>query len=321
VAINGAADGAGGLRVTLDAVGELVIAEGQASRGQVTLEPLDAGMDWFVEVRFTGTAATASVATGNYPGATGSASKAELQAAGFKSTAIGVKAVVRLDSQVGISPAVDEISVARCGVEAPKYEAKLIDTFERPNSSTLGEAELPATAAWLDPSATFKIVDGALQSSGELKVASILLSDELPLTGLRIRTSVRAVTGGSGPYLWADVNYNVAKGIRGASDNGFWVWGGPTESHFYTGIFPGGSELKHSAVKETDVYFVQLDRDGDAAVITVRERSFDGPILGVQFADALKVTPNPGQYLTVGDEGGDGTRWEDIRVDVFPTEQ
>jgi hypothetical protein len=41
---------------------------------------------------------------------------------------------VRLDSQVGISAAVDEISVARCGVEPPKYEAKLIDAFERPNS-------------------------------------------------------------------------------------------------------------------------------------------------------------------------------------------
>lgn len=317
VAINSAADGVGGLRATLDAVGELIITEGQASRGQIALEPLETGLDWFVElVVLSGGDARASVASGNYPGATGSTSKAELQITGLKSTATGKKTAVRLDSQAGIAPAVDELSVARCGVEPPQYEAKLVDTFERPDSTTIGHAELPTSATWLDPSATFRIVDGALQSNGQLKVASIPLA-ELPLTGLRIRTSIRAVTGGNAPYLWADVNFNVAQGIRGISNNGFWVWGGPTESHFYTGIFPGGGSLEHEAVPDTAVYFAQLDRDGDAAVLTVREHSFDGPILGVQFADALTATPDPGGYLTVGDEGGQGTRWEEIRVDVF----
>lgn len=318
VAVNAAADGDGGLRVTVAASGELVVSEGQASRGQVTFDPLDTGVEWFVEATFNGPSAHVTLASGNY--GKESSLKATVTTDSLTGTAKGAKAAVRLDSSSGIVPAVDEVSVARCGDEAPQYEAKLVDTFERPNSATLGKAELPATATWLDPSATFKIVDGGLQSSGELKAASILLPEQFPLMGLRIRTSVRAVTGGSGPYLWADVNFNVAQGIRGISDNGFWVWGGPTESHFNTGIFPGGGSLTHEVVAETDVYFVQLDRDGDTAVITVREGSFDGPILGVQFSDSLKATPNPGSYLTVGDEGGNGTRWEDIRVDVFPVE-
>jgi hypothetical protein len=318
VAANAADDGAAGIRVTLTASGELVLSEGASARGQAAFDPLDTGVDWFVEAELDGASARVTLASGSY--GKESSTIATIETDALKQTAQGVRAAVRLDSQVGIAPTVDELSIARCGVAAPEYEAKFVDTFERANSATIGKAELPATATWLDPSATFKIVDGALQSSGELQIASILLPEQVALTGLRIRTSVKAVTGGNGPYLWADVNFNVAQGVRGISEQGFWVWGDSIDSWFYTGIFPGGGEVKHDPGTETDVYFVQFDRDGDAAVITVREQSFEGPILGVQFKGALKATPNPGGYLTVGDEGGNGTRWEDIRMDVYPTD-
>jgi hypothetical protein len=317
LAANAADDGTGGLRLTLAASGELVLSEGASVREQAAFDPLDTGVDWFVEAELKGATAHVTLASGSYGKA--SATIATIETDALAETAQGERTAVKLESHVGISPALDELSIARCGVPAPDYEARFVDTFERANSATIGKAELPATATWLDPSGTFKIVNGGLQSSGGLKTASVLLPEQLPLTGLRIRTSVKAVSGGDGPYLWADVNFNVANGIAGIADNGFWISGRATESTFYTGIFPGGGSLEHNAA-ETDVYFVQLDREGAAAVITVREQSFDGPILGTQFAGALEPTPSPGEYLTVHDEGGDGTRWEDIRVDVYPTD-
>jgi hypothetical protein len=320
VGANTAADGAGGLRITLDAAGELVLGEGAAVRGQVSLEPLESDVDWFVEAVFKGADAVVSVSGKNYPGGAGSELKAELNASGLKGTAAGVKANVRLDSQAGVSPALDELSIARCGAAAPEYEAKLIDTFERANSASLGKAEFPTDAAWTAAAdSEIKIVDGALQTSGNLKPASIPL--EVPLVGLRIRATVSAVEGASGSFLWADVNFNVAKGIFGISETGFWVWGGSSETSFHTGIFPGGSERAHDGTISTGTkYFAELNRDANVGVITVRSQSYDGPILGAQYAGNLTAAPNPGKYLTVGDEGGPGTRFEDIRVDNYPAE-
>lgn len=289
--------------------------EGASARGQAAFDPLDTGVDWFVEAELVGASARVTLASGSY--GKPSSTVATIETDALKASAQGLRAAVRLDSQVGIAPAVDELSIARCGVAAPEYEARLIDTFERADATSLGKAELPATATWIDPSGSFTIVDGALQTSGDLDTASILLGEELPVAGLRIRTSVQAVTGGTGPYLWANVNFNVAQGYNGSPHQGFWVWGGPSETSFYTGLFTGGGELKHDAVAATDLYFAQLDRDGDTAVITVREGSFEGPILGVQYAGGLKITPNPGTYFTLGDSGGDGTRFEELRVDVL----
>ena len=318
VAANTAADGAGGLRVTLDAAGELIVGEGQAVRGQSSLEPLESDVDWFVEVVFKGTEAAATVSAKNYPGGAGSQLKAELNATGLKGTTAGLKASVRLDSEAGISPALDELSIARCGAEPPAYEAKLIDTFERANSASLGKAEFPANTTWVTADPEIKIVDGALQTAGNLKASSVPL--EVTLAGLRIRTTVRAVSSGNSPFLWANVNFNVPKEATGLPAQGFWVWGGPTEAKFYTGLFTGGGELGHNgSASPAEKYFVQMDRDGDAAVIAVRSQSFEGPILGAQFADKLMPNAYPGTYLTVGDAGGDGTRFEDIRVDNYPS--
>jgi len=130
------------------------------------------------------------------------------------------------------------------------------------------------------------------------------------------------VGGGQNPYLWADVNYNVPAGLHGSTLPGFWVWGPPNGNYFYTSIFRGVSnETKHDVGISPDVpYFVQLDRDGDVAVLTMREQSFTGPILSVDFDNDLSAMADPGGYFTVGDEGGDGTRFEELRLDNYIVE-
>jgi hypothetical protein len=316
VAINTAADGTGGLRLTLDAAGDLILSEGQATRGQTTFEPPATGVDWFVEGKFTGSDATVSVSTGGYPGEGLSAQQALLATSALKLSAKGVKAALRLDSSVGIDPALDELSIARCGLAAPEYTAHLIDQFERANSATLGSPEVPANASWSAGTSGTKIVDGAMQTVGDLKPVSIPL--QVPLVGLRVRTTISMVQA-ENAYLWADVNINVpADTVHG---QGLWVWAGPKETSFNTGLFVGGGEVAHPhTLAPSEKYYVEMDRDGDVAFISVRLKSFSGPILGVQYAAGLMANPEPGAYLTLSDEGGAGTRFEDIRVDSFPFE-
>lgn len=206
--------------------------------------------------------------------------------------------------------------MATCGLAAPEYEPKLIDTFERPDSDVLGKAEQPGDLAWSSSSASIKIVDGALQTAGELKVAAIPL--QVPITGLRVRATVRRVESSSGLGLWANVNVNVTPTSNGLPAQGFWVWG--DDSAFTTGIFTGGGEVQHDVGLSDQKYFVQMDRDADVAVVTVREQSFDGPIVGAQYAGALLQNAAPGGFFSLGDEGGAGVRFEDVRVDVYAPE-
>jgi hypothetical protein len=126
------------------------------------------------------------------------------------------------------------------------------------------------------------------------------------------------MVNGANPYLWADVNYNGQAGIHGSSLPGFWIFGGPT-GYFNTGIFAEVNlDPRHNVGISPDVpYFVQLDRDGDVAVLTVRTQSFAGPILVVNANDGLTGKPDTGSFFTVGDEGGDGTRFDDIRLDSY----
>jgi hypothetical protein len=85
---------------------------------------------------------------------------------------------------------------------APDPTPILVDEFERPDSSKLGNAQVPSDAAWIASSAEAKIVDGALIVTN-LAGAHLALKT-VPEDGVRIRTTIKAVGAG----LWADVLYN-----------------------------------------------------------------------------------------------------------------
>lgn len=314
-AFDAASNGSAGVRITVDSAGGLSLTEGTVLIGSTDFAPLETGVDWFVEAIFAETGAEISLARANYGTEKQAKIEATLSTASLQAQASGKTSAVELASPTGVVPAIDELFVATCGSPAPGYEPKFIDTFERANSSTLGKAELPADLAWSSSSTNIKIVDGALQTAGELKVATIPL--QLSLTGLRIRTTVKVVVMTSGPSaLWADVNVNVTQTSNGMPAQGFWFWG--DGNSFYTGIFTGGGELKHDvALSGPEKYYVQMDRDADVAVVTVREQSFEGPILGAQFAGALLPNAEPGGFFSLGDEGGAGARFEDVRADNY----
>jgi hypothetical protein len=316
VALNTGPDGGAGVRIALAASGDLAIAEGQVVRGQASFEPLEAGKDCFVEAVLEGEHASVVLSALNYASEKGGTERARVETDGLKQIAKGDRLSVRLDSGVGISPSVDELAVARCGLVAPEYEPRLADTFERANSTTLGRSEFPETSTWQTSASAVRIVDGSLELRG-LNSATIPLI--VTTSGLRVRATIRMVSGGVNPYLWADVNYNVDPFQHGSGLPGFWVWGASGDGSFHTGIFLGDfGEVTHAqSLAAGAPYFVQLDRDGDIAVLTVRTKSFAGPILAVDSNSGLLSTAKPGGYFTVGDEGGDGTLFDDIRVDSY----
>jgi hypothetical protein len=311
-------NGSGGVRVTLDAAGHLSVAEGKKLVGSADFPPVETGTDWFVEAVFSGARGEVSLARANYGTEKGAKVEVTLSTASLEAATTGKTSSVELVSASGVVPSIDEIAVATCGMPAPGYQPKLIDSFERADSGSLGNAEFPAGLAWSSSSTTIRIVNGALQTAGELAVATIPL--QVPLTGLRIRTTLKVVMVETGPSsLWANVNVNVTQTSNGLPAQGFWVWG--ENSAFYTGIFTGGGEVKHQvALSSAKKYYAQMDRDGDVAVVTVSEQSFDGPILGAQFAGALLPNAEPGGFFSLGDEGGAGVRFEDVRVDTFSSE-
>jgi hypothetical protein len=315
IAFDAASNGSAGVRITVDSAGSLSLTEGTVLIGSKDFAPLETGVDWFIEAIFGETGAEISLARANYGTEKQAKIEATLSTASLHAQASGKTAAVELASPSGVVPAIDELFVATCGSPAPGYKPKFIDTFERANSSTLGKAELPADLAWSSSSTNIKIVDGALQTAGELEVATIPL--QLSLTGLRIRTTVKVVLVTSGPSgLWADVNVNVTQTSNGMPAQGFWFWG--ESNYFYTGIFTGGGELKHDvALSRPEKYYVQMDRDANVAVVTVREQSFEGPILGAQFAGGLLPNAEPGGFFSLGDEGGAGVRFEDVRADNY----
>jgi hypothetical protein len=121
------------------------------------------------------------------------------------------------------------------------------------------------------------------------------------------------------PYLWADVNYNVAAGKHGETLPGFWVWGGPTDARLYIEIFGTPPEGVKVPVTVTSAisYYVELNRDDDIAVLTLRSQSFSGPILGILSKTGVSSVDGTGDHFTLGDEGGAGTLFDEIRVENY----
>lgn len=312
VAFDAAKDGSGGVRVEVDGFGRLSLFEGPTRVVYADVPPLETGVDWFVEARFQGSGATAVLSRNNYASEVGASLQTTIKTEALKVTVAGTRTAATLAAN-GISPALDEVSLARCGVKPPKYTALFVDTFERADSTTLGSAELPASATWTSSGAEAKIVDGGLQVTS-LATAHIPLAT-VPTNGLRVRVTIKAVSD----FLWANVNYN-ASGKQGSpqASSGFWVWNDKTA--VVTGIFPpANSEIQHTGKNLTSKtsYFVELNRDDSIANLTIREGSFAGPIRVVR--DQLVTAPTDvGQFLWLGTTSGiQTTFFDDIRVDAY----
>jgi hypothetical protein len=315
-----AKDGTGGLRISVDAAGSLTVTEGETAVATGEMPPLESGVDWFVEATFKDSSARVLLSRGNYASENGATLTKALSTDALKVVAAGTKTVAALASSGGTSPSIDEISFSRCGVEPPDLTPILVDTFERADSTALGNADFPANLPWtavpIDPQydPEVKIVDGGLQVSG-LSSARLPLPT-VPVHGLRVRTTIRA----DEDYLWADVNYNGGSSIKDITKYpGFWVWN--AQDSVFTAIFGGlRNETKHSdtILNAGTSYFVELDRDDAIAILTIRKTSFSGEVVLVFPQTGLSEAQNAGEFFWLGTESGvQTTFFEDVRIDQY----
>lgn len=305
------------LRVLVDAAGRISLAQGTVELGRAESAPLEAGVDWFVEATFHGESAIITLARSNYGTEKQADIKGSLEVEGVTADATGTKALLVLVSGSGIAPAVDELVVSRCGVSPPALTPALVDDFERPDSSKLGNAQLPSDVAWVASGPDAKIANGALTVTN-LAGAHVPLKT-VPEDGVRIRATIRSIGAG----FWADLLYNssVDRSESLVNAPGFWLWG-PQDSSVFTVIFKkGAKETAHHGKTFADGvdYFVELDRDDGSAVLTIRTGSFTGPLYVVNEQSGLSAAQNLGDAFWLGTSSGlQTTAFEDIRVDVYP---
>jgi hypothetical protein len=295
VAFDAEQNGSGGVRLTLDSAGSLVLTEGAAEVERRDVTPLDSGIDWYVEAVFEAGSAEISLARGNYGSEQTASAIATLTTGALEVTASGTKLVADLVSAGGISPALDEVSFARCGVEAPAYERVFVDTFERADSSTIGNAELPATSAWRKGENGTAVVTGGSLEINQLSSVAIDQGRQLPLDGLR----ARVVFSPKHLNSWLSFYFNKPSTSSSGTDLGFWAWG--DAKGVYAEVFAGDKtpELLHPDLKFSTgaTLYAELNVDSGVGVLTLRTGSFSGPI--VVIGGETGLLPTVGKLLVL----------------------
>ena len=316
VAFDAETNGSRGVRLTLDAAGSLVLTEGTGEVARRDLAPLESGIDWYVEGMFDGGSAEITLSEGNYGSERTASVTATLSTDALEGSAKGKKLIAELASAGGISPALDEVSFARCGVEAPAYERVFVDTFERANSIAIGNAELPATSTWRKGEyGIATITEGSLEIAG-LSTVDIDQAAQLPLDGLR----ARVVFSTKDLSSWLTFKFNTPSTERSATDLGFWAWG--DAKGVYTSVFAGDKtpELLHTGVKYSAgaTFYAELNVDSGVGVLTLRTGSFSGPIVVVDRETGLE--PTIGKLLLLETANGfeeRGTLIDEVIIEAY----
>jgi hypothetical protein len=316
VAFDAKENGSGGVRLTVDAAGSLVLTEGTVEVERRDVAPLESGIDWFVEAVFEAGSAEISLARGNYGSEQAATLIATFTTGALDATASGTKLIADLASAGGISPTLDEISFGRCRVEAPAYERLFVDTFERADSSTLGNAEVPATSTWRKGEYGTAVITGGSMEIAQLSSVDIDQGRQFSLAGLR----ARAVFSPKDLHSWFELHFNKPSTSNSATDLGFWVWG--DAKGVYTAVFAGNKtpELLHPGVKFSAgaTYYAELNVDSGVGVLTLRTGSFSGPIVMVDGETGL--LPTVGELLVLGTDNSfeeSGTVIEEVVVENY----
>jgi hypothetical protein len=318
-AFDAGGDGAGGVRVTVDAAGRLLLTEGTTVVGQHEVAPLEIGVDYFVEATFEGETAVVSLARGGFASSVKGKLEATLSTGGLKGTAAGTNAVAELKGGL-VSPAIDDLSFARCGVPAPQYTAKFVDAFERDDSTNLGHADVPVTGVWQKKDQD--AAGGAVIQSRAvlLETLDTIWADQggqVSLNGTRVRIAFST----KAPSSWISVYFNKPTTSYLSTDLGFSL-GGDENKGLYTRLFAGKkmADTLHPSVHFAagKKFAAQVDFDSGIAVLTLRSDGFDGPILLVEEERGLLPTVGTLLMLTTASPFEDsGTLVDEIRVETY----
>jgi hypothetical protein len=293
VAVNSERDGTRGLRVDVMANGKVILIENGVQRGTTTLSPLAIDRDFYLELRVEASRANVRLADVNYPGETGSVPLATVENAPVANSAAGTYLSIALSSPAELPSSIDELFVARCGMAPPEYQPILSDQFDREDSSLLGNAEYPPTAAWSTRSTAVSIGRRMLYffepDGGE---ATVPIEPHSMEDGIRMRFAFR--TGFDGQQFLVGALYNFSTTTNAPA---FTIRSHDGAS---TQIAVGNS---HSNLPVTITgqisYYVQVDLQGDACVLTLRTVDYAGPIKAIVAGHVLPEHVSTVQELTL----------------------
>jgi hypothetical protein len=280
VGLNAMPNGSSGLRVDVDGAGAVTVTENGVSRGETSFGAFGVGELWFAELELANTEANLRLSRGNYASAGGSSVIVSLRAPGLARTTTGKHLALALTSTGGLSPTVDEVSVARCGIAAPSYRAIFRDAFDRADSNVLGNADLPPTSAWTATTSDVAILNRALVFVDEGGWASASQGAFVRNDGVRYRYAFYVPVN---PLNFLNlVGYNYSGTGPGGSFGIAWR----DASSTYLAVGNAQDEYPFSPVVG-GTYYVQIDADGADGVLTVRTGSYTGPVVAVHFGTGL----------------------------------
>jgi hypothetical protein len=275
VAVNSQRDGSRGLRVDVMANGNVILIENGVQRGRTTLSPLAIDRDWYLELQVDASRANVRLADVNYPGETGSVPLATIENAPVANSAAGTYLSIALNGPAELPSSIDELFVARCGLAPPEYQWILSDEFERQDSSMLGNAEFPVTAAWSTRSTAVSIARRMLYffepDGGE---ATVPIGAHSMEDGIRLRFAFRTDFDGPEFLVGAIYNFSITPNAPtftiGSNDG--------TSTNIVVGYLQRNLPI---TITPQISYYVQVDLQGEVGVLTLRTVDYAGPIKAI----------------------------------------
>lgn len=283
------------------------------------LGALELDVEYFVEIEVDGGVARVWLSTEAFATVPGAEIVTSLEAIANGAPA-GRFLAASLSDGGGGRPHVRAISIHRCNVIQPELDDVFFDSFNRPDSETVGFAVHPAGSEWNE----YQNPENSDISTNRLR---------LERWKLGVRATVRESVGVDQTRLRAIVSMTAA----GASVGVEWgIEGDPLlPSEPKLGCFIrdidgaaaielyGGNEQEVSIAAtfaaDTD-YYIQVSIDGVAAAATVREASFTGPIVAAASSEST-VAPLPTDN-EVGANGGttvgNYAYIDDLRLSRYP---
>lgn len=324
IGFNADMTGAGGLGVTLRASdGELAIVEDGATVDAMVLGALQPGTEYFIEFEIAGQTANLWLSTGNYATVPGGELIISIENAPVFGATDGRWVWAELADSAAGSPAIDDVEVARCDQAPPEYEEVFVDTFNRPNNATVGNAELPAGSVWNEYTTDADIFGNRLRlqngfSTGIRAQASAAIGVE--------QARLRAVVsfGATANSPWPTASW----GVNGAPDSGprlgFVLWNNGNDGHVILQGYGGGIEtpFPDSPFAASTDYYVEVSIDGNYGVATVRTGSFTGPVYAAAGDSDIVAPPATANEVSVQSLGGVGSTFyvDEVRLARYPVQ-
>jgi hypothetical protein len=314
VGINGDDAGAVTTSVILRAAdGAFVVNDGGVDAAAMSIGPLEIGVPYFVELELDAAGGVARLATSDYAVVPGSTIVAELELGGLGAANVGRFTSATVVPSAGMSPRVEAVSVARCGVQPGEWSDVLVDEFER---AALEGPDHPDGSTWTGDASGMSMSGGGVRIDGF--TIGVQAAAEAPIGNdhARLRAIVRFQQTTSWPSLYWGV---TATHDAGEPRLGFVLWNNEDDGQIIVQSYGAGTELAHvgNPYEEGTAYYVEMSVDGDYAVCSVRTESFAGPVKFAVADDSATAPPRTSGYVGFGNSGGEAYFIDEMRLSQY----